>query len=342
MMDQTTKTLLQAAAAVLLTAAFTAGLPHESASAQISVSRALSDRGQSPTADENRAKARMFFAKGNRLLGDFQFSRAIENYRQALRHWNHPGIYFNLGLAQAALGQTLDAYHSVQQALGGGPEALGNDDDSRQLNHRRMLDLKKALRAQLAELRITSSMPGLILFVDHRQIRPDEGEVTMVVPGSHRLLAEKDGHRSKSVTLDLDPGDTRHIRFVSKRPFRTWLPWTVASVGAALTTAGAVAYWNARSANRTLQNDASQQCSSSGCTGDSAAALSSRWNGVKWRQRIGFGALAVGASALLSGAALILINRHHHFEMTATRAGRVSLVPIATPAMTGLAGTLHY
>jgi hypothetical protein len=49
--------------------------------------------------EDARARAERLFAEGNELLGKYRLARAVEKYRQALEHWDHPVIHFNLAKA---------------------------------------------------------------------------------------------------------------------------------------------------------------------------------------------------------------------------------------------------
>src|SRR5258706_5080503 len=48
------------------------------------------------------------FREGNALLKESLFVQAAEKYREALRHWNHPGIHYNLALALLNLDQPVE------------------------------------------------------------------------------------------------------------------------------------------------------------------------------------------------------------------------------------------
>src|SRR5437879_5618527 len=50
------------------------------------------------------------FREGNTLLKESLFVQAAAKYREALRHWNHPGIHYNLALALLNLDQPVEVY----------------------------------------------------------------------------------------------------------------------------------------------------------------------------------------------------------------------------------------
>src|SRR3954454_2214857 len=57
------------------------------------------------------------FREGNALLKESLFVQAAAKYREALRHWNHPGIHYNLALALLNLDQPVEVYKQLETAL---------------------------------------------------------------------------------------------------------------------------------------------------------------------------------------------------------------------------------
>src|SRR2546423_895823 len=60
--------------------------------------------GVQPT--EQRAALQMFH-DGNVFLNDGLFAKAGDKYKEALKHWDHPAIHYNLALAQMNLDQPI-------------------------------------------------------------------------------------------------------------------------------------------------------------------------------------------------------------------------------------------
>src|SRR5947209_7866588 len=67
------------------------------------------------------------FREGNALLKESLFVQAAAKYREALAHWNHPGIHYNLALALLNLDQPVEVYRQLEAALIYGPAPLDAD-----------------------------------------------------------------------------------------------------------------------------------------------------------------------------------------------------------------------
>src|SRR3569623_1511182 len=78
------------------------------------------------TADQQQALK--LFHDGNVDLNDGLFAKAADRYREALKHWDHPAIHYNLALAQMNLDQPIDAYNNMQQSLKFGEPPLQSKD----------------------------------------------------------------------------------------------------------------------------------------------------------------------------------------------------------------------
>ena len=54
---------------------------------------------------------------GNLQLNNGLFAKAAENYKQALTHWDHPAIHYNLALALMNLDQPIESQSNFQMAM---------------------------------------------------------------------------------------------------------------------------------------------------------------------------------------------------------------------------------
>src|SRR5438128_85746 len=61
-------------------------------------------------AEAEQKAALGLFREANILLNDGLFARAADQYRAALKHWDHPAIHYNLALALVNLDQPVDAF----------------------------------------------------------------------------------------------------------------------------------------------------------------------------------------------------------------------------------------
>src|SRR5262245_13951199 len=61
---------------------------------------------------------------GNREFAEGQYARALEWYRKAIAHWDHPAIRFNIVVCLISLDQPLEAHDNLERSLAYGPSAL--------------------------------------------------------------------------------------------------------------------------------------------------------------------------------------------------------------------------
>src|SRR3569832_1835287 len=75
--------------------------------------------------------ARKLFHDGNVQLNDGLFAKAAEVYKQALTHWDHPAIHYNLALALMNLDQPIESQANFRVAVevGGAPRRAGGGGD---------------------------------------------------------------------------------------------------------------------------------------------------------------------------------------------------------------------
>ena len=64
------------------------------------------------------------FREGNQAHNDGLFKKAIELYSDALKHWKHPAIYYNMALSLTNTGQVVDVEAALQESIKYGPAPL--------------------------------------------------------------------------------------------------------------------------------------------------------------------------------------------------------------------------
>ena len=108
--------------------------------------------------DTDQSAALQSFREGNASLNEGVFVTAVKQYREALKHWDHPAIHYNLALALMNLDQPIEVYESLAKALKydpkAGPAPLDADKYDRAKNY--MLLAQK----QVANVDITCDKPG--------------------------------------------------------------------------------------------------------------------------------------------------------------------------------------
>src|SRR5687768_7442231 len=60
--------------------------------------------------NERQQAAQVAFREGNVQLNNGLFVQAVDKYRSALTHWDHPAIHYNLALALLNLDQPIEVF----------------------------------------------------------------------------------------------------------------------------------------------------------------------------------------------------------------------------------------
>jgi hypothetical protein len=290
--------------------------------------------------EDARARAERLFTEGNELVEKYRLARAVEKYRQALEHWDHPVVHFNLAKALYALGRPLEAYRHAELALQGGPESLGAGEEG-QKNQALIRALRDELRRELAGVTVTSKEPGLQVVVDSARIALGSPAEQLVLPGEHRMSAQKRGHQTLSESFMVQPGESVTVTLSSHRPMAPWRSWAATGSGLALMVAGSLLCVHALNSRDELERQAVGQCRPDGCSEMDAGGLASDWDTAELRWRLGLGSIAVGAGAAAIGGYFLVRNWQRELRMTVIHRA-VSLTPTVSPALTGVTATLSF
>jgi hypothetical protein len=290
---------------------------------------------------ESHRKALALLAEGNRLAEELLLLDAIDKYREALTYWDHPITHYNLARLLKALDRTLEAYASVERALQPGPAALSDDPAQAQQIHAHLLGFRDQLRARLVEIRISSEGPDVEVSIGNQTVATAPARPEMFLPGTHRLAAQAPGHRPLLHTMALDPGAAVHLHLSSRRAFTPWKPWALTGAASAVALAGFGLYWHGRTERDALAGRIEAQCRPS-CTSDRLAGFDDDWQRVRTLQRAGIGTLITGGSAVLLGAGLVLWNQRRELRLVNIDERPVSILPVASPEMTGLVGATTF
>jgi hypothetical protein len=280
-------------------------------------------------------------AEAKALAEEFLLNDAIKKYREALEYWDHPIIHYNLSRLLNALERPLEAYQSVERALRPGPVPLSEDPVQAKKIHAHLLRLRDQLRARLVEIQIASAEPEVELSVGNRAVATASVKSELFLPGTHRLAAQAPSHWPLLQAMALPPGATMHLRLRSERAFTPWKPWALTGGGTATALAGLGLYWHGRSQRNDLANEVKTLCAPS-CPVEMRDAFDRDWRQVRTLQRVGVGTLITGGSAALLGAGLVLWNQRRELRLIDSDVHPVSVVPVASPEMTGVVGTTTF
>jgi hypothetical protein len=299
--------------------------------------------------EQTRTAAREAFLEGNRLFKIPLFSRAVEQYNEALDKWQHPAFYFNLAIAQINLGQYFEARENLERALKYGAEPLRAD---------RFEEAKKQLvevQRHLGRIRVNCPTPGAEITLDGVTLvtAPDTHDV-WVTAKAHEVTAKKPEYGTQAKHVTVAPGALETVnlslrKLVEDRPWATWKPWVVVGAGVAVAAAGGVLH--ALSAHDFGVYDsgfANLSCAAMGCTelaiNKENPRLSSRLSRARLEQKIAVGGYIAGGAVLAAGVVLLYRNRPHLMEQEDTNpnATGVAMVPVVSAEMLGVLVTVSH
>lgn len=144
------------------------------------------------------------YRAGNVDFTESRYAAALAKYREAIQHWDHPQIRFNIAVSLIHLDQPVEASESLERSLRFGAVALGDDLYAQGLTYQKLLD------AQLVRLTVASDEPGARVTLDGKFLFVAPGRMVQVVlPGEHQLVATKDGQSTNAETFVLGAGKPR-------------------------------------------------------------------------------------------------------------------------------------
>jgi tetratricopeptide (TPR) repeat protein len=294
-------------------------------------------RGVSPSV---QARAKALFEAGNKLLDENLFAPALDLYRQALEHWDHPAIRYNVAVTLINLERPIDAYRNLEAALRYGDAAL---EPELALQAR---SYEKLLEGQIVRLNVACEQAEVAILLDGGDFLacPGEREV-LLVPGEHRLVASRPGHVTRTVALVLTGGEARRVPIelmtveqatVEHRRWATWKPWAVVAGGLAVGSVGLGFELRARATYQSYDNAIAVLCATRPCADEQLPEVVTAAHARASRQhRIGVGLMAAGLAVAGAGAVLAILNRSRRERIGYDE--RPALVPVITSDMVGVA-----
>jgi len=308
------------------------------------------------TPEKQRAALKKF-QEGNQQLNDGLFPAAVKLYREALKDWEHPAIYYNLALALLNLDQPIEVYESLQKAIKYGAAPLEKD----KFDHAKEYLL--LVEKQIATVDISCSKPGAKISVDGKEVFTvsEDGTkghyVGRVKIGKHTFVAEKPGYNAQVDAPFIGPGETYRLELTlytaeeltryKRRWEAKWMPYAVIGGGVVLGLAGALLHVSATSSYEDY-DAAVAKCNadsmSMGCANDGAVADMRKSGDTK--TTMGYIGYGVAGAALVTGAILLYLNRSQSYQITADEYRKelrekeqpaVSVSPVIAPEYAGAA-----
>lgn len=287
--------------------------------------------------------AMALFLAGNTLLKDSVFVQAAEKYRQALAAWDHPAIHYNLALALMNLDQPVEVHEHLVAALRFGPAPLENEKFEYARNYKTLME------RQLARVDISCDTHGTTVTMDGQTLFVAPGRYTgLVRPGSHSIVASKEGYLPNDQSRTLLPGETTSLElkmFTSedlieyRRKWPAWMPWLVAGAGIAVGGGSSWLHLQARDNIRALDAGVTE-CG--GCF--LTPSLDANRTRANTYQSLAFGGYAVGGAALVTGVVLVYLNQPqpHRIDPTQKKVEVVGVTPLIGGGTGGLLTTFRF
>jgi hypothetical protein len=296
--------------------------------------------------DAEQKTALILFKEGNTALKEPNFQRAAQKYREALEHWDHPAIHYNLALALFNLVQPVETHEQFVAALKYGAAPLDADKFEQAKRYEAQLE------TQLSGVDIRCNMEGAQVKLDGKLLYNAPGRYTgLVLPGPHSIVATKTGYITNELSLPLPAGETKvfEMNLMStddlteyRRLWPTPVPYVVLVAGLAVAGAGVALHVGlGQSTVRAFDNDIAQCAAahpSMGCT--LTPELAAERQRADIFQGIGIAAYAVGGALAVTGAVLLYANRLQPYRISVgvTNGGKtLSLLPYVGPGGSGAA-----
>ena len=306
---------------------------------------------------DNQKKALELFRQGNQAHNDGLFVKAVEIYRDALKHWDHPAIHYNMALSLTNLDQPIDVEAELQASIkfGADPLEKGKFDHAKQS----LLLSEK----QLATIEISCQKAGAKVSIDNKQAfivelgKPNVHKARVKI-GKHTFVAEKPGYATGIDAPFIGPGEVfraelklytaEELTRYRRRWDARWVPYAVIGAGV---VAGGTGYLMSRSAQSSyddfdtaVRKCAAQLGDNGGCaTNEANLDLRDSGDSKKTLSYIGYG---VAGAAVVTGVVLLYLNRSQAYQINSDdyrreqiekdrAAGKLTISPIVTPDSAG-------
>jgi len=303
------------------------------------------------SADDEQA-ALIAFRQGNAQLNDGFFVKAVERYREALSHWNHPAIHYNAALALINLDQPIEVFDELSKAMTYGAEPLGDKE-----KFDRAKGYMKLVEGQLADIEVSCDKIGAKVSVDGKEVFIAPGKFTQKVKvGKHTFYADKQGYNARITAPYIGPGEKFRIELklytaeeltrYHRKWQNTWFPYVVAGAGAVVgLVAGGLELSAQSSYDQFNTKVAACNTMSAGCLTSTPGITSLRDSGDT-KRTIGYVGYGIAGAAIATGAVLLWVNRRQPYQISAEELeptpAPIAIAPIVSPEMAGAMVQGHF
>jgi hypothetical protein len=288
------------------------------------------------------------FHDGNEQLNDGLFAKAADKYREALKHWDHPAIHYNLALAQMNLDQPIDAYDNLSVSIKFGEAPLQSKD---KFDHAK--DYLLLLDKQLADVEVSCDKAGAKVTVDGKEAFVAPGRFkTRVRVGKHTFVAEKQGYTTRINAPFVGPGEHFRIElklFTAEELTRyrrrwdaTWMPYAVIGGGVLIGFVGGMLELSAQSSYRQYDSKVmSCNVDNAGCPTSQVTSLRDSGDSKRTLGMVGYG---VAAGTIVIGGVLAYLNRPQGYQIRAEDLPQeqTAIAPMVGPGFGGAVVSGHF
>lgn len=295
---------------------------------------------------DDQQAARALFEEGNVLLKDSLFAQAAAKYREALAHWDHPGIHYNLALSLMSLEQPIEVYEALSQATRYGEGPLDAEKLERAQSYLTLLE------QQLVRVVIRCADEGARVTLDGKLLFTGPGtHESMMRAGEHSIIAQKPGHLTDTRQLVFTPGEPVDIDIdlltveeatYTQRRWSAWKPWAVTGAGLVVSAAGGVLHWRSLSNFDSYDREFGELCED-GCEDGKVPELNDMRERATLQRRIAIVSSAIGSAVLVSGLVLVYLNRGKVIRRDLTEeSDQITIAPLLAPGMGGVSATIRF
>lgn len=274
-----------------------------------------------------KGRAKQLVAVGNQHLSDGLMEKAAASYRDALKEWDHPAIWYNLALALVTLDHPVEMYEALLKAR------RWQEHPSPPLQpteYAKIKDYLTLVEKLIATVEISCQKEGARVSVDGKQVfivekgKPNKW-VGKVRVGKHTFVAEKPGFATPVDAPFIGPGETFRIELqlftaeeltrYRRRWSRTWMPYAVIGGGVLAGLVGGGLQLAARSDFDDYDGAVARCIDADRCGGQEARLQEMRDRG-ETKRTLGIVGYSVAGAAVLAGATLLYLNRRQAYLIT--------------------------
>ncbi len=304
--------------------------------------------------DNEQKIALSLFREGNTSLNDGAYVTAAKKYREALSHWDHPAINYNLALALLNLDQPVEVYKALEKAISYGDAPLEKEKFEKAHEYLKIIGL------QIATIEVSCQKAGAEVLVDGKKVFTAPGKYTeKVKAGKHVFAAEPgpkmQGYSAKVRTPSIDGGQTFRVELkmyttdeltrYHRRWERVWAPWIVVGTGVAVVGVGGLLALSAKSSFDDFDKKVATCNSDTGM--NAGCNVSSGFGSLKssgdTKRAASYAMYGVGGAAVVLGLSLVYLNRKTPYQIHGEdfedeldrKAPPIAFAPVVSPEMMG-------